>query len=174
MLANFTTLPLRKICRSHSTETVYKLRDFHFVSLSIKKRVVKVMSLFTVKDSWREMRYVPEIKFLKTPYGKVKRNILTLSFRATIIVYNDLKRCPGQMLTFMIFYLPYQSAENSPSSINMLNLRFLESNPFYSFHNFPKSMTSGSNAPIWKPNIFQWDTVTSHLPTPWRMSETLN
>lgn len=64
ILANFTTLPLRKICCSHRTETVYKLRDFHFVSLSIKKNC-KGYLFFTVKDSWREMRYVPEIKLKK-------------------------------------------------------------------------------------------------------------
>lgn len=48
---NHITIQRKKICSSHSTETVYRLRDFRFVSLSIKERVVKVISLFTVKDS---------------------------------------------------------------------------------------------------------------------------
>lgn len=58
-------------------------------------------------------------KLKKNLYGRVKRNALTLSFIVAIIVYNDLKSCPGMMLTFMVFYLPYQPAENSSTLINI-------------------------------------------------------
>lgn len=52
--------------------------------------------------------------------GRVKRNALTLSFIVPMIVYNDLKSSPGMRLTFMVFYLPYQTAEDSSTFINII------------------------------------------------------
>lgn len=56
----------------------------------------------------------------KNLYGRIKRNDLTSSFIAPMIVYNDLKSLPGMMLTFMVFYLPYQPDENSSTFINII------------------------------------------------------
>ena len=53
-------------------------------------------------------------------YEKVKRKALTLSFIVPMIVYSDLKSCPGMMLTFTVFYLPYQPTENSSTFINII------------------------------------------------------
>ena len=53
-------------------------------------------------------------------YEKVKRKALTLSFIVPMIVYSDLKSCPGMMLTFMVFYLPYQPTENTSTFINII------------------------------------------------------
>lgn len=52
---------------------------------------------------------------------KVKRKALTLSFIVPMIVNSDLKSCPGMMLTFVVFYLPYQSTNNSSALINIIS-----------------------------------------------------